>query len=265
MKAGTTESMKFMVLKSRLRLPKYAIVGLLESLWNLTARSAVRGDIGRFSDIEIAAWLEWDGDASQLIDALVESRFLDRDKTHRLIVHDWHEHASTYIKGNIHHQGGFIVPNGSPNDKPIEPPKDDPKDDPKDTPTKPSLAKPSQSNPTEGGASGETPASPPERPPKNPISLALYLESVPDNEPIPNDHAVFRWAKEVGLPDAFLSLAWDEFEERMRNNGKRQKDWPKTFQNYVRLNYLHLWYLDGHEYKLTTTGLQTQRMRSSHG
>lgn len=93
--------MKFMVLKTRLGLPRYQAIGLLEGLWYLTATNAQDGAVGRFSDLEIAAWLEYPGDPGAMISALVDAGFLDRSETHRLVVHDWHEHAPMHIKANM--------------------------------------------------------------------------------------------------------------------------------------------------------------------
>lgn len=101
MKANTTEHMKFMKLKRRLNLPKWQVTGLLESIWQLTAKSAPRGDIGRYTNEEIAAHIEWDGDEHELIDELVKAGWLDECEDHRLVVHDWPDHAPNFIKGGI--------------------------------------------------------------------------------------------------------------------------------------------------------------------
>lgn len=77
----------------RLDVPQWQGVGLLESIWNLTARETPRGDIGRLSDEDIALGIDYRGDESKMIDALVVSGWVDRSDTDRLIVHDWDEHA----------------------------------------------------------------------------------------------------------------------------------------------------------------------------
>ena len=111
MKKGTIDMMKFTLLKNRLRQPKYVIIGILESLWQLTLSSATDGAIGRFTDEEIAAWIEWDGDPSLLIEHLVSTRFLDRCKVNRLVVHDWSEHAPDFLKNSFKRWGkDFVVP-----------------------------------------------------------------------------------------------------------------------------------------------------------
>ena len=105
MKSGTTELLKFKSLQRRLRESIRGTVGLLELLWVGTAKNAPRGDVGKFSDEEIAIMLDWDGEAAELVNALVETRWLDRDNEHRLLVHDWQEHCPNFIKGNLAKHG----------------------------------------------------------------------------------------------------------------------------------------------------------------
>ena len=97
-----TQLVKFKKLQRRLGLPKRRdVVGILESLWHLTMREAPRGDIGKLDDETIAIELEWDADPATLIRAMVETRWLDESPCHRLIVHDWSEHAPNFVKGNL--------------------------------------------------------------------------------------------------------------------------------------------------------------------
>lgn len=67
--------------------------GVLDGLWDLTARHAMPGDIGKFSDARIARGAGWDGDPGWLIETLVGIGWLDLHSEHRLLVHDWPEHA----------------------------------------------------------------------------------------------------------------------------------------------------------------------------
>jgi len=94
----TSELVKFRNLKAQLGVPFYAAIGILEALWHFTAKNAIQGDVGRHTNKEIASWIEWPGDADKLIDVLVECRWLDKHSEHRLIVHDWHEHADKSTK-----------------------------------------------------------------------------------------------------------------------------------------------------------------------
>jgi len=80
-----------------LGVPRYAAVGIVESLWHFTAKHAPAGDVGKWSDDEIAEALCWDGDSVALVNALVESRLLDRSESHRLAVHDWDQHCDDSV------------------------------------------------------------------------------------------------------------------------------------------------------------------------
>lgn len=98
MKRSTVDHPKFERLQKVLTLKRWQAMGLLEALWHFTAKFASQGDVGRWSDEEIADWIGWEGSASELIAALVKCRWLDEDATHRLLVHDWHDHADGATK-----------------------------------------------------------------------------------------------------------------------------------------------------------------------
>ncbi len=101
MKIGTPTHPKFRRLQKRLKLPTYAVAGLLELIWMLTSQYAPEdGNIGRFSNQEIADYCDFEGDADSLVDALVEARWLDRDAD-SLRVHDWEDHRPGYIDGRL--------------------------------------------------------------------------------------------------------------------------------------------------------------------
>jgi len=88
---------KFEDLRAALNLSRFEALGILESLWHFTARFAPAGDIGRCKDSQILSWLGWKNEKGDLINALVQSGWLDRHDGHRLVVHDWHEHADTLV------------------------------------------------------------------------------------------------------------------------------------------------------------------------
>lgn len=81
---------------------------------------------------------------------------------------------------------------------------------------------------------------------------------------IPDDDPVFGYAKEVGIPDEFMGLAWSEFKHRYgQPEAKRYKDWRAVFRKAVRGNWLKLWFLDGDTYRLTTVGHQATRTKEA--
>lgn len=95
------QSVKFKKLKRRLRLSQWETIGLLESVWQFAITDAKLGDIGRHSNEDIAASIEWDKDADELVEALVDCGWIDAHSEHRLVVHDWHEHAPKFLKGGV--------------------------------------------------------------------------------------------------------------------------------------------------------------------
>jgi len=170
----------------RMKAPKYHVSGLLEELWQFTAKNAPLGDVGKFDNADIAAMVEWEGDPDELVDMLIDCGWLDESKEWRLVVHDWHDHAPNYVKGNVqrHHNNEWaslpkeikvppILPRGEQNNsaetslgeildigyeppkEPLEPPYEPPKEGANPTekaPTLPSQAKPSLTKPKEESA-----------------------------------------------------------------------------------------------------------------
>lgn len=120
MKRGTPDHPKLKALMVALNVEKCTAVGVLEMLWHFTARYAADGDIGRFSDEQIAAAIGWTrrsgkakvSSGSFLVRALVDTRWLDgpyevpmrssrgHTEVHRrcLLVHDWEDHADQTLK-----------------------------------------------------------------------------------------------------------------------------------------------------------------------
>lgn len=71
---------------------------------------------------------------------------------------------------------------------------------------------------------------------------------------------IFEWSEAAGIPEEWLSLAWTEFKNRYRGNGKRYSDWRAVFRNAVRNNWFKFWRIgnDG-QYVLTTEGEMARR------
>jgi hypothetical protein len=109
MKRGGIEHPKTKRLSRLLGIPLVYAVGVLESLFHATARYARRGDIGRFSDQEVADLCQWEGDAGELVRALVAAGWVDECATYRLIVHDWKDHADETTKKSLTRSGEAFV------------------------------------------------------------------------------------------------------------------------------------------------------------
>lgn len=102
-------SPKIRLLAARLGVPFPQAVGMCGMLWNFTADHAPRGDVGKHGDFEIAVALEWTGDPSSLIEALVVTRLLDRHQSFRLLIHDWEDHCPRYVHGNLARKGLAVI------------------------------------------------------------------------------------------------------------------------------------------------------------
>ena len=106
MKRGTISHPKMVELQARLDIPAYAAVGIMESLWHWTALYCPQGDLGRYSDRIIAHAVGWpEGDAEGFVQALVDVRWLDAHDEHRLVVHDWHDHADDFVHMSLARKG----------------------------------------------------------------------------------------------------------------------------------------------------------------
>jgi hypothetical protein len=102
---GAFTSPKIRRLAVILGVPWPHALGLAGLLWRFTAKHAPTGEIGRHDDEEIAAALEWPGEAEDLVAALVRCRLLDpTESAARLLVHDWPEHAPRYVSATLKRQ-----------------------------------------------------------------------------------------------------------------------------------------------------------------
>jgi hypothetical protein len=101
MKREALGSTKMKKLCKLLNLKLYMAIGILEGIWHLTAREAPQGDIGKLSNEDIALAIDYEGDVNQLVETLVECRWLDVSDEYRLVVHDWHEHAEDSVKKRL--------------------------------------------------------------------------------------------------------------------------------------------------------------------
>lgn len=101
MKRSALAHTKLRRLVRALGVPTYAAVGILEMLWHLTAREAPQGNIGKLEDADIADAVGWLDCPDRLISSLIEAGWLDESREHRLLVHDWHEHADDAVKKNL--------------------------------------------------------------------------------------------------------------------------------------------------------------------
>ena len=100
MKPNTPNHPKFEQLRTALGVPKYAVVGILETLWNTTAKFFPDdAGIGRWSAKRIAGAIGWEGDAKSLVKALLDTGWIDRVRDARkFVIHDWDDHKPEYLR-----------------------------------------------------------------------------------------------------------------------------------------------------------------------
>ena len=81
-------------LASNLQIPQYSAVGILVSLWTWALDNAEDGSLCEFPSNAIARACFWDGDPSVLVEALIESGWIDEDMS----LHDWYDYAGRLIE-----------------------------------------------------------------------------------------------------------------------------------------------------------------------
>lgn len=78
-------------------------------LWQFTSDYCPNGGIGKFTDEQIAQAVDWRKPPEQLITALVESKWLDKNVHHRLVVHDWAEHCEDSVHARLARAGEYFA------------------------------------------------------------------------------------------------------------------------------------------------------------
>jgi hypothetical protein len=116
-KRGTHDHPKTKGLARILQIPRAQAYGMLCLLWEFAADRCPQGDIGKYTDEEIAEELLWpeDRDCKSLIDALVEKKWVDRDIpvangcSGRLVIHDWAEHCEDSVHMALARAGKYFA------------------------------------------------------------------------------------------------------------------------------------------------------------
>jgi hypothetical protein len=97
-----------------LDIPLWQAVGLLETLWLLTARETPTGAIGRLTNEDIAVGLDYRGNADAMVDALVRAKWLDESPEYRLVVHDWFDHSDDTTHAKLARARQFFADGRAP-------------------------------------------------------------------------------------------------------------------------------------------------------
>lgn len=101
MRLDGLEHPKTYQLAALLGISRPTAIGHLELLWVFTGKHTPQGNIGKHPDGAIARACDWMGDPGEFIDALLSTGFLDECGTHRLIIHDWHEHCPGWVRAKL--------------------------------------------------------------------------------------------------------------------------------------------------------------------
>lgn len=109
MKRGTIEHPKTKRLARLLNIRLAEAVGLLEAMFHFGARHAPQGNLGKWSDEEIAEGMYWEGAPADLLAALIKAGWLDADPVHRVIIHGWEEHAEESVRKLLQRRGLAFV------------------------------------------------------------------------------------------------------------------------------------------------------------
>jgi hypothetical protein len=120
-KRGTYDHRKTKRLARRLGISQSHAYGILCRLWDVCEEQVPAGDIGHYSDDEIADEVDWTGDPGALTDALVETGWLDRHETYRLIIHDWPDHCENIVHNKLARQHAFFADGTAPKTGRLEP------------------------------------------------------------------------------------------------------------------------------------------------
>jgi hypothetical protein len=73
MKREALNHTKMKRLCRKLEIPLYQSVGIMETLWHLTASQHPQGDIGKLSDEDIAVSIDWRESGEKLVEALISA------------------------------------------------------------------------------------------------------------------------------------------------------------------------------------------------
>lgn len=158
--------------KHQRRFALLIATGTLERLWHFTAKFTPQGDIGKRKDEEICRWVGWPiEDSSTLIRLLIQCEWLVNHPVHRLIVHDWGEHADDSVKKMLQRKGlAFVCLDMSGHVSPSSLPEPEPEPEPT-TPAR-SIAAP-QPSPPKAAESGELFEPEPTEPTPDPLAMAI--------------------------------------------------------------------------------------------
>jgi len=112
----------------------------------------------------------------------------------------------------------------------------------------------------EQSADADTP-SPQKQKAKPATTLKTYLSRCRElgEKPVPEGHAIRKWARDAGITDEMLQIAWVKFKERYteaeKGVAKSYKDWPGHFATSVKDNWFGVWFFGDDGLQWSSKGL----------
>lgn len=119
MKSQAFSHLKTKRLRRHLKIPHFAAVGLLESLWQVVQEYSPQGRLSDIDPDDLAEELGWEESPSDLIDALVHTGWVDRVGD-ELLVHDWSEHCPNFIHRRLYRNVEYFADGSMPKRSPCD-------------------------------------------------------------------------------------------------------------------------------------------------
>lgn len=92
-------------------------------------------------------------------------------------------------------------------------------------------------------------------------TLKTYLSRCRElgEKPVPEGHSIRKWARDAGITDEMLQIAWVKFKERYteaeKGVAKSYKDWPGHFATSVKDNWFGVWFFGDDGLQWSSKGL----------
>jgi len=112
-KRGTLDHQKTFELATALGIPECYALGVLDGLWEWTAKYRPHGDLAGVSPAFVARAIHYPGDGEQLFQILIKVRYLDKLSSGQLLIHDWPEHAENSVHKYLKDHGEVFA-DGTP-------------------------------------------------------------------------------------------------------------------------------------------------------
>lgn len=208
-------------------------IATVELLWLFTMEQTPQGDLGKWTDADIETACDWNDEPGFLVACLIEAVLLDPCTAHRLVVHDWADHAPEFLQkreGRAQKRGEVYFVRPCPPSGDQRPPASDvvgqrPNREGKGRVGKPRVAKPSQGG-SGGKAAGAAPASRSRVRAESPSKGATLFPA----DGLTTDQKKALAARPVlaGFTPAQFGHAVNQVAEWGRSNGKKKIDWVAT-------------------------------------